>query len=131
MAVRSYAQLIAQCQALDDYLNAAEVGSLICNVIDSLSPTVIEIDDTDSPYTATDPNGVIAADSTSGDITVVLSAVVEGAITTIKKNDTSQNTITVDGDGSETIDGDLTTVLTGANRPSITLIGTTGGWVII
>lgn len=60
--------------------------------------------------TSTDGLEIILADATSGAITVTLPAASSssGRTLTIKKTDSSTNLITVDGNASETIDGDLT-----------------------
>lgn len=60
--------------------------------------------------TSTDGLEIILADATSGAITVTLPAAASssGRTLTIKKTDSSVNLVTVDGNASETIDGDLT-----------------------
>jgi len=56
---------------------------------------------------------VILVDATSGNLTITLppAKIMEGAAYTVKKIDVSANTVTIDGDGSETIDGATTKVL--------------------
>lgn len=95
------------------------------------STTVTAIDDTDSPYTVISTDETIAGNATSGAITVNLPlATGSGRMLTIKKVDTSANTITVDGNGSETIDGSETHVLT--SYESITIVDNASGtWIII
>lgn len=58
-------------------------------------------------YTATATDSTILCDATSGALTITLPAAASssGRIFTIKKIDTSGNSITIDGNGSETIDG--------------------------
>lgn len=67
---------------------------------------------TDSPYTITATDYVIRADATSGNITLNLptAASIAGRIYTIIRKDilSSTNIVTIDGSGSETIDGLLT-----------------------
>lgn len=67
----------------------------------------------DSPYTAA-AETVILADATGGNIIVNLPVLsgVSGRIYHIKKTDSSVNTVTLDGDSSETIDGATTQILT-------------------
>lgn len=69
----------------------------------------------DSPYTAAVSalENIVIADSSSGAITVNLPAVSSWAnqIIVVKKIDAS-NTVTIDGDGIETIDGSATLALT-------------------
>jgi hypothetical protein len=58
-------------------------------------------------------DNVILADATSNNITITLPPVAEaeGMLLRVKKIDSSVNTVTVDGDGTETIDGATTNVL--------------------
>lgn len=65
-------------------------------------------------YTATDSDELILADATGGAFTVALPTAVGrvGKIFRVKKTDAVANNVTVDGDGSETIDGATTQVIT-------------------
>lgn len=56
---------------------------------------------------------VVLCDATSGAITVTLptSSGISGRIYHIKKTDSSTNTVTIDGNASETIDGDTTKII--------------------
>ena len=58
-------------------------------------------------YTAKAGDSIIAVDATSGVVVITLPAASgkEGRAYTIKKIDSSVNSVTVDGNGSETIDG--------------------------
>ena len=69
-----------------------------------LKPRIISVSST---YTATDLDFTILADASSGALTVTLpdAAVVEGKILAVKKTDSSGAAVTVDGNGSQTIDG--------------------------
>ena len=82
------------------------------NIASGAAPKTI--DNTDSPYTVLDTDGLILADATSGAITVNLPTAVgrPGRQVAVKKVDASGNAVTVDGAGSETIDGSLTEVIT-------------------
>lgn len=64
-------------------------------------------------YTATDFDVVIICDAASGAFTITLPTAVgrKGKLFDIKKVDATANAITVDGDGTETIDGALTQVI--------------------
>jgi hypothetical protein len=86
-----------------------------------------------TPYTGTSTNGqkTILHDATSASITHNLAtAVGNTAIITIKKIDSSANTVTIDANSTETIDGGLTAVLT-RQYESITLVSDGSNWVII
>lgn len=73
---------------------------------------ITEIDSTDSPYTVTDSDTMIIADAASGAITVNLPSIVgELGRTLIVKKIDNVNIVTVDADGSETIDGAATQVI--------------------
>lgn len=66
-----------------------------------------------SNYTAAQTDFTLLCDATSGNITVTLPAAASnsGRIYVIKKIDASANTVTIDGNASETIDGATTVVL--------------------
>lgn len=77
-------------------------------------PDLKSIDNADSPYTTTQNEEIILADATSGNITINLPAVSglkDSKRYTIIKTDSSANTVTVDGNSGETINGILTRVL--------------------
>jgi len=63
-----------------------------------------------TPYTQLSTDSLILVDATSGAVTVDLLAVAShgGMPVTIKKIDASGNAVTLDGNGSETIDGSTT-----------------------
>lgn len=75
-------------------------------------------------YTSTGTDGTILVDATSGNVTITLEAVsgAKGRPKTIKKIDSSGNTVTIDGNASETIDG-ATTVVLSAQWASKTIQG--------
>jgi hypothetical protein len=74
---------------------------------------------------------VILCDATANSITVNLpTAVGNHARFHIKKTDSSVNTVTINGDGTETIDGGLTAVLR-RQYESVTLIADGANWLII
>lgn len=83
----------------------------------------------DSPYTTADGEAILY-DASGGNSTVNLPAASANAQITIKKTDATANTVTIDGNGAETIDGGLTAVLT-TQYESITLISDGSNWFII
>lgn len=67
----------------------------------------------DTPYTLVSECGYLRCNAVGGNMTVNLPAATgNGRLVTIKKIDASANTVTIDGSGTETIDGALTYVLT-------------------
>src|SRR5690606_37512196 len=75
----------------------------------------------------------IAVDASAADRTITLlpAAVAgNGFKLVVKKVDSSENIVTVDADGSETIDGDLSRVLRMQNQ-SIALICDGAGWRVL
>lgn len=72
----------------------------------------------DSPYTVTAADGfdvLILCDATGGSMTIVPYSAVSnaGKRIRVKKTDTSANTVTIDPNGSQTIDGDTTRIIAG------------------
>lgn len=66
-------------------------------------------------YTAVVTDGIILVDATSGPITITLYSAAEIRHTpflAVKKIDSSGNAVTIDGEGSETIDGAASISLT-------------------
>lgn len=78
---------------------------------------VTEIDNTDSPYTVVDGDELIRADATSGAITIALPAAASnvGRVLWVEAVNVS-NTITLDGNGAETINGSATKTIGTAGR---------------
>jgi hypothetical protein len=81
--------------------------------------------------TALTTDYTIAVDPTTIAATVNLPAAagVTGQIFVVKHANASANTVTLDANGSETIDGNLTLVLTAYNAATVQSTGT--GWVIL
>ncbi len=74
-----------------------------------LTPTgTVVITNSDTPYTVPLGKTLVLADASSGVITVNLPAAINGRGVTVKKTDSSGNAVTIDGNGSETIDGATT-----------------------
>ena len=71
------------------------------------------ITNSDTPYTVLDEEDSIFVDTTSGNVTVNLPAVASSTGRKIRVTKTvAANTVTIDGDGSETINGATTATLT-------------------
>jgi hypothetical protein len=91
---------------------------------------------TSATITAAITDVVIFADATSNSQTVNLPAASTACTSSvcrplfIKKIDTGSNTVTIDGNGSETIDGSLTRVLSVA-REGIVIISDGSNWQVI
>lgn len=84
-------------------------------------------------YTETSTSGskAILCNAVSGAIVVTLpSAVGNTATFTFKKIDSSANLLTIDGAGTETLDGSLTAVLR-AQYESITIVSDGANWSIV
>ncbi len=82
-------------------------------------------------YTITTTDDVILADASSGAFTVTLptAAGIKGRVYDTKKTDSSGNTVTLDGNGSETIDGATTQVIK-AQYTTITVFSDGSNWHI-
>jgi len=106
-----------------------QIETLVNSQVDGyLFPTTAVTGD----YTVTVNDAFIPVDCTSGAVTVTLkpAAEAEGKRLTVKKIDSSSNALTIDGDGSETIDGSTTAVIT-CQYDSICLFSTGAVWFIV
>lgn len=96
---------------------------------------VTSIDDTDSPYTALTTDYVIMCDCTNGEVVVALPAIsgATGKHYSIVKTDVTANPVTVNPNGSETINGATTlTVATRWDAPHIVGVGHAAtDWAVI
>lgn len=83
-------------------------------------------------YTAVLTDDVILVDASGGAVTITLPAAADrtGKQYDIKKIDSSGNAVTIDGDGSETIDDSLTNII-GAQYNSVTIVSDGTEWWII
>lgn len=101
-------------------------------ILKSQKRTVKSIINTDSPYTVADEYYVMANPS-AGNIVINLPAASgnSGLVYKIKNSDTALtgNTVTVDGDGTETIDGNTTIVLNDLEAIEVVCDGTQ--WLIV
>ena len=83
-------------------------------------------------YTALESDETLDVDATAGAVTITLPAVATtrvGKRYTVRKVDTSTNAVIVDGNASETIDGDTTQILF-TQYTSLTLVNTGTAWLI-
>lgn len=83
-----------------------------------------------SPYTATDSDYLLLVDASAGPITVFLQPNRFGKQLVIKRVDGSANVVGIDPAPGETIDGSAFVSIP-AQWQSFTLMGVTGGWVIL
>lgn len=83
-------------------------------------------------YTATTSDFAILGDATGGSLTITLPAAASntGRLYFIKKTDSGANTVTVDGNASETIDG-ATTIVLGNENEAILIICNGTAWFIL
>ena len=93
------------------------------------------VDEKTASYTVTidDSTKIIAVDATSGNLTVTLLAAAaagDGFEVTVKKTDSGANTVTVDGNGAETIDGAATFVLRNQHH-TVTVRSDASNWQIV
>ena len=77
-------------------------------------------------------DSILLADATAGAVTVPLPAAAdnEGRTITVKKIDASVNTVTLDGDGSETIDNAATKVIS-TQYASVSVVSDGAEWWIV
>lgn len=100
----------------------------------SLTDILTSVTTVTTTYTALDSDEIIIADASGGAFTVTLpavSGVPDGKEYTVIKSDTSTNLVTIDGNGSETINDDTTKAI-GNRYGSITMkADVTGGkWLM-
>ena len=103
---------------------AREVNALIQEKSNVLTKT--------AAYTIEEDDDVILGDATAAAFTVTLpkATLFEGRRFTVKKIDASVNAVTLDGDGSETIDGALTVALA-VQYEALEVLSNGTGWVIV
>jgi len=87
---------------------------------------------TTATLTLTTAHSIIFADASSNSITFTLPTAVgiDGREYTIKRIDSSANTVTLDGDGTETIDGSLTQIIA-TQYDAIKVVSDGANWSII
>lgn len=113
------------------------VGDLIAATITAKALTDIEngylqIVSKTANYTATLSDDVILVDAGSGAVTIALPAAstASGKRYTIKKTDVGTNAVTVDPNGSETIDGATTLAIAGQGDAYTIVSNGTAWWII-
>lgn len=114
---QSYNQVL---QAVEQQINRANDGYLFPMVSVTAS------------YAMNYNDAVILADATAGAITITLKPAAECVQkrVTIKKTDSSGNSVTIDGNGAETIDGAATKSLA-TQYKSYDLVSYGGAWWIV
>lgn len=80
--------------------------------------------------TLTDDDRVVLVNASAAAVTINLPAATDGRQYTVKKVDSSSNAVTLDGAGSEKIDGANTLAIT-AQWAAYTIYGKDGGWWIV
>jgi hypothetical protein len=101
-------------QALSKNPTPREISDRVNQIIAQYQRVQVkEISTHTASYTVTIDDSTLLGDATSGNITFTLpkAANAENFVYDFKKIDSSANTVTIDGDGSETIDGATTYVL--------------------
>ncbi len=108
-------------------LSSEQLGASVGGIED-----IRTVDTTDSPYPLTTDNSVVLVDAAAGAVAVALPAAstVAGRVFNIKRLDGTVNTVTVDPDGAELIDGATTAALT-IQYESVTLVSDGTGWSIL
>jgi len=106
-----------------------QIETLVNKFVDGY---LFQVTSISADYTAHEADSIILADATSAAITVTLPPAAEsvGKRITVKKIDASANAVTVDGNGSETID-DATTAVISSQYDSICLVSDNTEWWIV
>jgi len=128
MSVNSGGSYISQTITSQD-LHRDIISDSITSSAIYLSKTAISSGD--SPYAVTDSDYTLYCNSAGGAITVDLPAATgSGRFLIIKKIDSSNYSITVDGNASEVIDGETTQIITDQWTSIIIQDAGTGTWYI-
>ena len=111
-------------------INLTQAGQDI-QIAASGSPA-LSISTKTADYTVTTADNVLLGDATNGTVTLTLYTAVgnTGKVIHIKKIDSSLNTIVIDANGSETIDGDITAVISD-RYTSVSLVSDGTNWHVI
>ena len=98
----------------------------------SLGGRIVDVETFSSSDTLDANNEVCLCDTTSGVLTLNLPAAASytGRVYQVKKTSADANTVVIDGNASETIDGGLTATLT-TQYESITIVSDGSNWFII
>lgn len=120
--------------ALEEHDHASGKGAAVARVTTACLATwtVVSKVAGDSPYTATTSDQVILCNATAGAITVNLPTAVgiTGRTYHIKKTDSSANAVTIDPNGSETVDGSSTKAIN-VQYTSYTVVSDGTNWHIV
>lgn len=114
------------------YTNTPDFPRLVANAINALrlgkKTTIAKT----AAYTVAVGDDVVLVDATAAAVTVTLptAASFKDISVTVKKTDASANAVTIDGNGSELIDGAATKALA-TQYKSYTVISDGAGWQII
>lgn len=110
-------------------LRGSGIGALLPTVTASGELEILDNDGVAHPITV---SVIVLVDTTTGAIIINLpeASTMTGRTITIKKIDSAQNNVTLDAFGSQTIDGDLTKLLT-QQYESLTIISDGDNWHII
>lgn len=109
---------ISAAVAGTDYLTPSDVAYTVANIT------------TTHTETATKGTKILKADTTGGAFTITLPTAVSNTATIVIKKTAGSGDLTIDGAGTETIDGGLTAVMKEIGS-SITLISDNSNWQII
>jgi len=94
--------------------------------------STLDVTEFSSNVSPTVTNQLLVGNAAGGQVYVSLPAAVNvsGKVYCIKKVDSTINAVTIDADGSETIDGDLTIDITG-QYDALTVVSNGTSWLII
>lgn len=127
ISIKQYATAEYNRQSYNNVLQAVE--QQINRAADGYLSNVVSIN---ANYATNYSDTVILADATAGNITVTLKPANEMTQKriVILKTDASANTVTIDANGSETINGALTNVLS-TQYAKVELTAYNGAWYVI
>ena len=112
--------------------NQAEWNRQVSSALNQVIRKKLVIKSITANYTVENDYDMFKVDTTGGNVTVTLPAAQlhSGRVINIKRMDASANTLTVDGNAAETIDGSAT-LLIPTQYESFTLLCDGTGWIII
>lgn len=114
----SLSRILADWQIFGRFVQAVDYSALIKTV--------------SADYTLGADDHVLLVSAVSGDITITLpdASTVDGRQYHIKKVDSSVNSVTLDGYSGQTIDGDITQIIT-AQYDSVLIVSDGSNWYIL
>lgn len=112
--------------------SVADWMRIVAGEVNPLIDGKLNVSTKTAAYTIEQGDKIILGNATGGPFTVTLppAAQYEGKQFIIKKTDASANAVTIDGNGSETIDGALTVALS-TQYESRTVVSNGSNWSII